>query len=60
MGSRSHRMVAVATGRLADGTAIAVTDAGYSPRVSAEAQLDRGDSDCRLARRPHRGRLGEY
>ena len=35
MRSRSHRMVAVATGRLADGTAIAVTDAGYSPRVSA-------------------------
>ena len=35
MGGRSHRMVAVATGRLPDGTAIAVTDAGYSPRVSA-------------------------
>lgn len=32
-GSRSHRMVAVAAGRLADGTAIAVTDPGTAPRV---------------------------
>jgi WD40 repeat protein len=34
-GTHSYRMVAVAAGRLADRTAIAVTDAGYSSRTSA-------------------------
>lgn len=34
-GDHSHRMVAVAVGRLADGTAIAVTDPGSVPRVPA-------------------------
>ena len=37
VGARSHRMVAVAVGRLSDGTEVTVTDPGAAPRVSGRS-----------------------